>query len=292
MKAARPRTVLLSLSGVLLGGFLAASTGFFYPVTMSLAALTAMLLQILSNLANDYGDFKKGTDNINRTGPKRVMQGGELTEHQMQKGIVLVGIFTLLSGSVLLLSAWSHISWKELAVFVALGIAAVLAALFYTLGKHPYGYRGLGDLFCFLFFGWAAVAGTNYLSTLWFDFSVFLPATAMGFLSNAVLNINNMRDYENDKASGKNSIVVKLGLKKAFVYHCMLIVGAFVCLTVYIVLKHAAVYAYMFLWLFLLFFKDLKAIKTTKPELLDPFLGQQVRNTFLLVIVFGILQCL
>ena len=112
----------------------------------------------------------------------------------------------------------SHSEWIML-----VGIGAILAALFYTLGKRPYGYRGLGDLYCFLFFGWAAVAGTFYLATKSLDFSVILPASAMGFLSNAVLNINNMRDYENDKASGKNSLVVKLGLKKAFVYHCLLI---------------------------------------------------------------------
>jgi 1,4-dihydroxy-2-naphthoate octaprenyltransferase len=176
-----------------------------------------------------------------------------------------------------------------LSFFIALGIGAVLAALLYTLGKRPYGYRGLGDLFCFLFFGWAAVAGTYYLSAPWFDFSVFLPATAMGFLSNAVLNINNMRDYENDKASGKNSLVVKLGLKKAFVYHCLLIGGAFVCLTIYPVLHHAAWYSYLFLLLSVLFIKDLVAIKKTRPELLDPFLGRQVKHSFLLVLVYGVL---
>ena len=111
----------------------------------------------------------------------------------------------------------------------------------------------------------------------------------MGFLSNAVLNINNMRDYENDKASGKNSLVVKLGLKKAFVYHCLLIGGAFVFLTVYLVLHQAAWYSYLFLLLSSLFIKDLIAIKKTKPESLDPFLGRQVKHSFLLVVVYGIL---
>jgi 1,4-dihydroxy-2-naphthoate octaprenyltransferase len=164
-----------------------------------------------------------------------------------------------------------------------------LAALLYTLGKHPYGYRGLGDLYCFLFFGIAAVACTFYLATKSLDFSVLLPASAMGFLSNAVLNINNMRDYENDKASGKNSLVVKIGLKKAFVYHCLLISGAFVCLVVYLVLHQARWYSYLFVVLFLLFLKDLIAIKKTKPELLDPFLGRQVKHSFLLVLVYGIL---
>jgi len=116
-----------------------------------------------------------------------------------------------------------------------------------------------------------------------------LPASAMGFLSNAVLNINNMRDYENDKASGKNSLVVKLGQKRAFVYHCLLIGGAFACLTAYLVLSQAKWHSYLFLFLSILFIKDLIAIKKTVPEQLDPFLGRQVRNSFLLVLVYGVL---
>lgn len=297
IKAARPRTVLLSFSGVLLGAFLSvaasrsdifATAGRSGRQVVLFAALTAILLQVLSNLANDYGDFKKGTDSAKRVGPQREMQSGSITEREMKRGMAFVTTLCLIAGA-LLIFVFARLSWQELAVFAALGLGAVLAALLYTLGKRPYGYRGIGDLYCFLFFGWAAVAGTFYLATKSLDFSVLLPASAMGFLSNAVLNINNMRDYENDRASGKNSLVVKLGLKKAFVYHCLLIVGAFVCLTVYLVLKHAPVYSYMFAWLFLLFYKDLKAIKKTKPEQLDPFLPRQVRNTFLLALVYGVL---
>ena len=304
IRAARPRTVLLSFSGVMLGGFLAfdqlrslsLSKGRPYLVII-FAALTAILLQILSNLANDYGDFKKGTDSANRVGPQREMQSGAISEKEMKWALVIVSGLCLLSGFLLLfvyyianVAVVPHYRFLfVLSFFIALGIGAILAALFYTLGKHPYGYRGLGDLFCFLFFGWAAVAGTYYLSTPWFDFSVFLPASAMGFLSNAVLNINNMRDVENDRASGKNSLVVKLGLKKAFVYHFLLIGLAFVCLTVYLVLHHAAWYSYLFWLLSPLFVKDLIAIKKTKPELLDPFLGRQVKHSFLLALVFGVL---
>ena len=216
------------------------------------------------------------------------MQSGAITEQEMKRGLAITAALCLIFGA-LLIFVFAKLTWQELAVFAVLGIGAVLAALFYTLGKRPYGYRGLGDLYCFLFFGWAAVAGTFYLATKSLDFSVLLPASAMGFLSNAVLNINNMRDYENDKASGKNSLVVKLGLKKAFIYHCLLIVGAFVCLAVYLVLHHAAWYPYLFVVLFLFYLKDLIAIKTTKPELLDPFLGRQVKHSFLLVVIYGIL---
>lgn len=293
VKASRPRTVLLSFSGVMLGGFLAARLAingeFFYPFPILFAAITAVLLQILSNLANDYGDFKKGTDNIKRVGPQREMQSGAISEQEMKRGLAFTAMLCLISGA-LLIFVFAGLTWQELAVFAVLGLGAVLAALLYTLGKRPYGYRGLGDLFCFLFFGWAAVAGTFYLATKSLDFSVLLPASAMGFLSNAVLNINNMRDYENDKASGKNSLVVKLGLKKAFIYHCLLIGGAFVCLTIYLVLHQAAWYSYLFLLLSILFIKDLIAIKKTKPELLDPFLGRQVKHSFLLVVVYGILM--
>ncbi|MBO7384580.1 MAG: 1,4-dihydroxy-2-naphthoate octaprenyltransferase [Fibrobacter sp.] len=297
IKASRPRTVLLSFSGALLGGLLAINQvpepveGPVPWLVILFCILTAVLLQILSNLANDYGDFKKGTDSAKRVGPQREMQSGAITEKEIKLGLAVTAGLCLISGA-LLIFVFAKLTWQELAVFAALGLGAVLAALFYTLGKRPYGYLGLGDLFCFLFFGWAAVAGTFYLATKNVDFSVLLPASAMGFLSNAVLNINNMRDYENDKASGKNSLVVKLGLKKAFVYHCLLIGGAFVCLTVYLILHYAARYSYLFWLLIPLFVKDLIAIKKFKPELLDPFLGRQVKHSFLLVLIYGILLIL
>ncbi|MBR0176636.1 MAG: 1,4-dihydroxy-2-naphthoate octaprenyltransferase [Bacteroidales bacterium] len=291
IRAARLRTVLLSFAGVMLGGFLAfgasPSTG-SRVLTIAFCALTAILLQVLCNFANDYGDFKKGVDGENRVGPQREMQSGEITEKGMQKAIVLNALLCLLSGGTLIFLC-ARLTWQELAVFAALGIGAVLAALFYTLGKRPYGYRGLGDLYCFLFFGWASVAGTYYLATKNLDFSVLLPASAMGFLSNAVLNINNMRDMENDRAAGKISLVVKIGQKNAFLYHCLLIGGAFACLAIYLILHYATWYSYLFLLLVPLFSKDLVALKRTKPEMFDPFLGRQVRNSFLLVLVYGVL---
>ena len=291
IEAARLRTVLLSFSGVLLGGFLAfgvgPSTG-SGALTIAFCAFTAILLQVLCNFANDYGDFKSGVDGANRAGPKREMQRGEITESGMRNAIAFIASLCFASGA-LLIFVFARLTWQELTVFAALGIGAVLAALLYTLGKRPYGYRGLGDMYCFLFFGWAAVAGTYYLATKALDVSVLLPASAMGFLSNAVLNINNMRDFENDRASGKRSLVVKMGQKKAFGYHCLLIGGAFVCLTLYLILHHAAWYSYLFLLLAPLFVKDLIAIKKTKPERLDPFLGRQVKHSFLVVVLYGVL---
>ena len=291
IRAARPRTVLLSFSGVLLGGFLAIAKapepveGPTPWLCLFFCALTAVLLQILSNLANDYGDFKKGTDSAKRIGPQREMQSGAITEKEMRLGIAVVSAMCLVSGA--LIFVFARLSWQELAVFAALGIASVLAALLYTLGKHPYGYHGLGDVFCFLFFGWVAVAGTYYLATKRVDAAILLPATAMGCLSVAVLNINNMRDYENDKANGKNTLVVKMGLNKAFIYHVFLIVLPFLCLTVFLLLKHAAWYAYAF-WLMLPFFlMDLITIrKKLATGVPDRMLPKQVVKSFLLIFLF------
>ena len=289
LRAARPRTVLLSFSGVMMGGFLAFTQEAHNVTAIVFCALTAILLQVLSNLANDLGDYKKGTDNAQRKGPQRELQSGLISEKEMKTGIVIVGLASLLSGGLLLISVFLTSSdLVDIAVFAALGIAAILAALLYTLGKHPYGYRGLGDLFCFIFFGWAAVFGTYYLATKNLDFSILLPASAMGFMSNAVLNINNMRDIENDRASGKNSLVVKIGLQRAFVYHLLLIIGSFTMLTLFCIVKHLPFYCYAFWLLAPLFAKDLVQIKKTEPTQLDPMLPKQVVKTFLLTVVFGI----
>lgn len=281
---------MLSLSGILMGGLLAfAQKPDTNPWIVVFCAFTAITLQILSNLANDYGDYKKGIDNAHRMGPQRTLQSGVLTERQMRVGIAVTAAVALTFGA-LLLFVFACLTWREFAVFAVLGIASVLAALLYTLGKHPYGYRGLGDLFCFLFFGWVAVFGTFFLTTKILDYSILLPATAMGCCSNAVLNINNMRDYENDKASGKNSFVVIIGLKKAFVYHCLLIGMAFVSLTLFQILKQSSCYNYAFWLLFPLFFKDLLTIrKTLKVGVPDYLLPKQVLHTFLLTVVFGVL---
>ena len=290
MRAARPRTVLLSLSSVLMGGFLAfAETPSANLWAMVFCALTAVLLQILSNLANDYGDYKKGVDNIHRTGPERTLQSGAPTERQMRTGIAVIAIIALVAG-VLLIFVFARLTWMELAVFAALGLGAILAALLYTLGKHPYGYRGLGDLFCFVFFGWVAVAGTYYLATKTIDFAILFPATALGCCSNAVLNINNMRDYGNDKASGKMTLVVKKGLSWAFGYHVLLLVGSFLCLTIFLGWKHSPWFTYAFWLLFPLFLQDLLTIHKQKERgVPDRLLPRQVWHTLLLTVAFGLL---
>lgn len=292
IKAARPRTVLLSFSSILTGAFLATSHGHCNYWAIPSALITALLLQVLSNLANDYGDFKKGVDGPDRQGPRREMQSGHITEKEMKTGLFVTATACLLSGAALIFLV-ARLTWKELGFFALLGIGAVMAALLYTLGRRPYGYRGLGDLFCFLFFGIAATAGTYYLATKDFDWTTFMPASTMGFMSNAVLNINNMRDYDTDKASGKTSFVVKIGLRNAFIYHAALVLSGFLCLSIYLLLKHAPYYTHLFWLLFPVFFRDLITIKKgLDKHRFDPLLPKQVGNTFLLTVVFGALLLL
>jgi 1,4-dihydroxy-2-naphthoate octaprenyltransferase len=184
----------------------------------------------------------------------------------------------------------SHFSWTELLIFALLGLAAVLAAMLYTLGPRPYGYRGWGDLYCFLFFGIASVFGTYYLATQSLDWNILLPASSLGLLSNAVLNINNMRDCENDRINSKNTLVVKIGLKKAYIYHSFLLFTPFLLFTLYNVFTGQKSSAYFFWMMFPLFAADwLHIVKTKELSELDPFLKKQVIKTFLLVLFYGLL---
>jgi len=234
IKAFRLRTLPLSFSNILLGSAMAFSLDRSVPISsnfswtiFALTLLTTLLLQILSNLANDYGDAKKGADNENRIGPERAIQSGAITHKAMLNAIIIVSILALIGGlSLLYLAFKNNLNWTFVGFFL-LGIAAIAAAIKYTVGKGAYGYSGLGDLFVFIFFGWVGVVGTFYLQTHYFDWMLLLPATTMGCFSVAVLNLNNMRDQVNDKAVGKNTLVVKLGRKNAKIYHALLFVLAY-----------------------------------------------------------------
>lgn len=234
LKAFRLRTLPLSFSNILLGS--AAAYGLHIKNTTSfdfnwgiftLTLLTTLLLQILSNLANDYGDSKKGADNENRIGPARAIQSGEITASAMLKAIILFSVLTLISGLVLLFLAFGeNLNWTFLGFFL-LGVAAIAAAIKYTVGKGAYGYSGLGDLFVFIFFGLVGVIGSFYLQTKMFNLQIIFPAITMGCFSVAVLNLNNMRDRVNDEAVGKNTLVVKLGARNAKIYHGLLFLVAY-----------------------------------------------------------------
>lgn len=225
LHAFRLRTLPLSFSSIICGSALAYHTGKFDILIFILALITTLFLQVLSNLANDYGDSKSGVDNDERVGPQRAVQSGMISLAAMKNSLIVFSIFSLLAGIALVLLAFSKEQLILVAVFVFFGCASVWAAIKYTVGKNPYGYSGFGDLFVFLFFGLLGVAGSYYLYLQELSPAVWLLGAAIGCFSTGVLNVNNMRDIENDRASGKYSIPVRLGLKRAKIYHYLLIVG-------------------------------------------------------------------
>lgn len=216
LKAARLRTLPLAAGGILLGSFLAAYEYSFSWTVFLLAFFTAVLLQILSNLANDYGDYQKGTDQAaERT--DRALASGAISLKAMKNALWIVGLATLICGLGLLFSAFQKLNLKFLVWFI-IGLAAIAAAIKYTVGKSAYGYRGLGDLFVLLFFGPVAVGGTYILMTGQLPDNIWVPSFGFGLLCVAVLNINNLRDIESDKAAGKKTMAVRLGFKKTIWY--------------------------------------------------------------------------
>jgi len=219
ISAFRLRTLPLSFSNIILGTAIAMTK---YEINYSIFILiltTTLLLQIVSNLANDYGDAKKGTDNENRVGPERAVQSGNISLPQMKMGIIISTFLALLSGFSLLYIAFKGQFDFTFTTFFIIGLLAIVAAIKYTVGKKAYGYSGMGDLFVFIFFGLVGVLGTYFLLTKSFDLMLILPAITMGGFSTAVLNLNNMRDIKNDAAVGKNTLVVKMGSDKAKQYH-------------------------------------------------------------------------
>lgn len=232
ISAFRLRTLPLALSTILMGTALATLDGFYDAHIFWLSIVTTIFLQILSNLANDYGDGIKGTDNAQRVGPTRAIQSGAISQNQMKIALVIFSLLSLLFGLWLVFSALSNPIY--VLSFIILGISAILAAIKYTVGKTAYGYQGLGDLFVFIFFGLVGVIGTYYLQAKTISLLNILPAIAIGGFSVAVLNLNNMRDIENDKASQKNTLVVKLGLANAKKYHYGLFFWSYLALFIFI----------------------------------------------------------
>ena len=241
----RLRTLPLSLSGVLLGSLLAASDGYFKTTTFVWAMLTTVALQILSNLANEVGDLTKGTDNEHRLGPIRSAQSGALSMREMVQAMIVFGVIAIITGSLLIYEAFRDLlNWKSISLFIA-GGASIVAAVKYTVGKSAYGYRGLGDLFVFIFFGLVSVMGSYFAMSGVLPWICVLPAAAIGFLSSGVLNMNNIRDIENDSVCGKRTIPVILGIRGAKIYHFVITLLAVICLVLYSVLHPAGWTGYL-----------------------------------------------
>lgn len=284
IQAARLRTLPLSVSGIIVGSAYAYYQGFSDWRIVVLALLTTLGLQVLSNYANDYGDGVKGTD-ANRIGEKRLVASGVITAEQMKKAVIITAVLTFIIALLLIYIAFGKENFALSLIFILLGIGSIGAAIKYTVGKSAYGYSGFGDVFVFIFFGLVSVMGSNFLFTHFIDWMLLFPATAIGLLSVAVLNLNNMRDIENDKIAGKNTLVVKMGLENAKKYHEFLILTPFVLMILFSLVIKLSFYAMILV--FFILAVHLKTIKkSNKYEDFDPELKKVALSTFALSILF------
>lgn len=272
-----------------MGGFVALGDGNSNWFVLSLAVLTTLLLQILSNLANDYGDFVKGTDNDQRLGPTRALQSGDIDKKSMKRVIYLFALLSFISGSVLIIQSFAWDTLLKSSLFLLIGIAAIWAAIRYTVGVKAYGYSGLGDLFVFVFFGLVAVIGTYFLISLSFDFTIVLPAITLGLFSTAILNLNNLRDFKNDKESNKMTIVVKYGFAKSRTYHAFLIIGGWAAIISYILIKFSSFSPFLILLSLPFFIRNLLVVyKVEDEQKLDPELKNLTLSIAFFTLLFGL----
>lgn len=296
IKAARLRTLPLSLSGIIMGAFIAKwrlyrEGGIWDWKIFALALLVTLLYQILSNYANDYGDGVKGTDakRINEA-EARAVASGKITAKQMKNAVILFSALSFVATIALLYVAFIPDYMNEFYIFIGLGVASILAAIGYTVGKKPYGYMGLGDIFVFIFFGLVSVCGSYFLFTKTFSWDMLLPGTAVGMMSMAVLNLNNMRDIESDKLSGKNSFALRIGFKNAMIYEMILLQLPLVLILIFLgvngFIQQQNYYVFMVMILLFPLSKLRRNIMSVKePKELDQYLKQVGIMTFVMAIL-------
>lgn len=285
--AFRLRTLPLALSCISMGAFLAAEHDAFRADIFSLCLLTTVFLQILSNLANDYGDSVHGADHAQRRGPKRMVQSGLIPLSQMRFMVIVFAALSFISGVLLLWVAFGA-DLTHWAIFLIMGLLSIAAAITYTAGSKPYGYAGLGDVAVLIFFGLVGVVGSAYLFVKSFHSDMLLPALSCGLLAVAVLNVNNMRDRESDAAAGKKSIPVRYGRKAGQYYHAVAITGSVVFSIIYVVLNYRQPWQFLFLLTVPLLAGNVRAIITKTENELDPWLRQLALSTLLFVLLFGV----
>lgn len=288
----RPRTLPLALASIGMGTFLAAAHGHLNWPAALLCALTTVFLQILSNLANDYGDTIHGADSTSRKGPQRAVQAGLITQEAMRRALLVCGLLAATSGLALLYVAFGFQQMILFLIFIGLGAAALWAAVAYTATSNPYGYAGLGDLFVLIFFGWVGTLGSYFVQAKTMDWKLLLPATAVGLFSVAVLNINNTRDIESDRLAGKNSIPVRIGLEQARRYHWLLLSGGILCALAYVLLDYRSPWQFLFLVSVPLLLRNGLAVSRLPSHQMDPLLKQLSLTTLLFIITFGVGQLL
>lgn len=289
LSAMRLRTLPLSVSGIVLGACFAFYNGAFDLAVFIIAIFLTIGLQILSNLANDYGDGVKGTDNENRVGPERAIQSGQISEVQMIDAIrktILIIIFLTVA---LIFTAFGTKNIFFGLLFLVLGGFAIYAALTYTIGDSAYGYKGLGDLFVLIFFGLVSVMGSYFLFIKQLDHVVILPAISLGLLSVGVLNLNNMRDIQSDEISKKITLAVRLGAVRSKKYHLFLIVGAMVVSFIFSILYFTSFWNFLFYITYIPLAFHIKKIKNaTEPNNFDSQLKVLALTTFLFSLLLGV----
>jgi 1,4-dihydroxy-2-naphthoate octaprenyltransferase len=289
LSAIRLRTLPLSVSGIIIGSCFAYYNGFFNPLIFSLALITTISLQILSNLANDYGDGIKGTDNEHRVGPERAIQSGAISPEQMFEAIKINILITIVAALFLIYTAFGHSNFLYTLLFFVLAGASIVAAMNYTVGNNAYGYRGLGDIFVLIFFGFVSVVGSYFLYSKQLDHLVVLPALALGLLSVGVLNLNNMRDIETDEVSNKMTLAVKLGKHRAKKYHLFLIISAMAMVLLFAILYYTSIYNLLVLISFVPLTIHIKKISNAKaPKDYDSQLKVLALTAFLFSVLIGI----
>ncbi len=289
IQAARLRTLPLSISGIIAGSAVAAYHNEFNNWVFIIAILTTIGLQVISNFANDYGDGVKGTDNEDRVGPKRALQAGVITPAAMKNAIIITSLITFILALVLIFLAFKDSNLGYSIFFILLGIAAIGAAIKYTVGKSAYGYNGLGDIFVFVFFGLVSVIGSYFLYTKVFYIPIVFLGISIGLLCVAVLNLNNMRDRESDKKANKNTLVVKLGTSKAKKYHNSILVGAMISIVVFTILNKYEISHWIYIVTFAPLIKHLGFVnQNEKAKDLDPELKKVALTTFFMTVLFSI----
>lgn len=285
LESLRLKTLPLAFAAIVVGTALAWWQGHFDLRVAVLALVTAGLLQILSNLANDYGDAVKGSDKPDRIGPLRGMQKGAISQRQMKRALIVTVALSCLSGLALVLVAYQTVA--DFIGFLVLGGLSIVAAITYTIGRRPYGYLGLGDISVLLFFGWLSVMGSGYLQAHTLIPAMFLPATACGLLATAVLNVNNLRDIDSDRANGKNTLVVRLGPVNARRYHACLLLGALLCLGLFNLLSLHSPWGWLFILAAPLLVRQARyVLREQDPAAMPPMLERTVKGALLTNLLF------
>lgn len=283
----RLRTLPLSLAGVVIGLMLALRHHDATPWLIVWLLLTTVSLQILSNLSNELGDYLRGTDGAQREGPQYSLAQGALEVSDFKRIIaVFVGLCCLFGTAMVWSSFGTFFSWQP-ALLLLLGVAAIWAAMHYTLGKNPYGYRGLGDVFVFLFFGLVSVMGTYFVVAHTLDSPLLLlPASAIGCFSVGVLNVNNIRDMESD-ADHRVTVPLKIGSRKAKIYQTALIVTAWICILAYTLASYTSGWNFLYLATLPLYALHLNMVWKHDGKDLDPALPLLVITTFAFSLLAG-----